>query len=65
MELENSTHSQYNVAMDEHPARHDETPDDEKRVCHDLDDLVGTWVEDPVFDEVIREMDSVDADLWR
>jgi len=34
-------------------------------VHHDLDDLAGTWVDDPAFDEAIREMDSVDPDLWR
>jgi plasmid stability protein len=30
----------------------------------DLDDLAGTWVEDPEFDRVILEMDKVDEDLW-
>jgi len=34
-------------------------------VYHDLDDLAGTWVEDPAFDRVVREMDTVDPDLWR
>ena len=38
--------------------------DDEKPVYDDLDDLAGTWVEDPAFDEAIREIDSVDPDLW-
>jgi hypothetical protein len=38
---------------------------EEKPVYHDLDDLAGTWVDDPVFDEVIRQMDTVDPDLWR
>jgi len=38
--------------------------DGDKPVYHDLDDLVGTWVEDPAFDEAIREADSVDPDLW-
>ena len=51
--------------MDNHIADHEPAPDDERPPYHDLDDLVGTWVEDPVFDEVIREMDSVDPDLWR
>ena len=37
---------------------------DEQPVYHDLDDLAGTWVEDPAFDEAIREIDSVDPDLW-
>jgi len=38
---------------------------EEKPRYHDLDHLIGTWVEDPVFDEVIREMDTVDPDLWK
>jgi len=38
---------------------------EEKPVYHDLDDLAGTWVEDPAFDKAIGEMDKVDADLWR
>jgi|GEM_PF-300106 len=29
----------------------------------DLDFMVGSWVEDPAFDEAIREQDSVDAKL--
>jgi hypothetical protein len=37
---------------------------EEKPVYHDLDDLVGTWVDDPAFDEAIRQMDTVDPDLW-
>jgi len=36
----------------------------ERPLHHDLDDLVGTWVEDPAFDEAIREMDTVDPGLW-
>jgi hypothetical protein len=35
---------------------------EEKPEYHDLDDLAGTWVEDPAFDEAIREMDTVDPD---
>ena len=38
---------------------------EEKPVYHDLDHLVGTWVEDPAFDEAIRQMDSIDPDLWK
>ncbi len=34
-------------------------------IHHDLDDLVGTWVEDPGFDEALRDMDSIDPELWR
>lgn len=32
---------------------------------HDLDDLIGTWVEDPEFDQAIEEMDQVDPELWQ
>ncbi len=31
----------------------------------DLDDLAGTWIEDPAFDEAIREMDRVDEETWK
>jgi hypothetical protein len=31
----------------------------------DLDDLAGTWVEDPAFDLAVREMDRVDPELWK
>jgi hypothetical protein len=35
-------------------------------VCHhDLDFLIGSWVEDPEFDAAIRAQDQVDPDLWR
>ena len=37
----------------------------EQTLYHDLDDLAGTWVDDPAFDAALREMDSVDPDLWR
>ena len=30
---------------------------------HDLDDLAGTWVEDPAFDRAIEAMDQVDPAL--
>ena len=32
---------------------------------HDLDDLIGTWVEDSEFDRAIEEMDQVDTELWQ
>lgn len=32
---------------------------------HDLDDLAGTWIEDPEFDRAIEEMDRVDPELWK
>jgi plasmid stability protein len=31
----------------------------------DLDDLAGTWVNDPEFDRAIAEMDRVDPELWK
>ena len=37
----------------------------EKIYYDDLDDLAGTWVQDPAFDRAIEEMDRVDADLWK
>jgi hypothetical protein len=32
---------------------------------HDLDDLAGTWVQDPAFDDAMKEMDRIDPELWR
>ncbi len=32
---------------------------------HDLDHVIGTWVDDPEFDAAIAEQDRVDEDLWR
>lgn len=32
---------------------------------HDLDDLAGTWVDDPGVDRAIEAMARVDPDLWR
>jgi hypothetical protein len=32
---------------------------------HDLDDLAGTWVDDPAFDQAIAAMDQVDPELWK
>jgi hypothetical protein len=31
----------------------------------DLDDLAGTWVDDPEFDRVIADMDRVDEEMWK
>ena len=33
-------------------------------VHEDLDDLIGTWVEDPDFDQAILAQDQVDAQSW-
>lgn len=38
---------------------------DGRTVYHDLDDLVGTWVDDPQFDAAIEAMDRVDPELWK
>jgi len=38
---------------------------DEQTEYHDLDDLSGTWIEDPEFDRVIAEIDAVDTELWK
>lgn len=32
---------------------------------HDMDDLAGTWVKDPAFDQAIAEMDRIDKGLWK
>lgn len=37
----------------------------EQVVHHDLDDLIGTWVEDPAFDDALQSMQSIDQDLWK
>jgi len=31
----------------------------------DLSDLVGSWVEDPAFDEAIRDQDRIDPEMWK
>ena len=36
----------------------------ERPVHHDLDDLIGTWVDDPAFGEAVEAMDQVDTELW-
>lgn len=37
----------------------------EEPIYDDMDDLIGTWHEDPQFDRSIEEQDSVDPDAWR
>lgn len=32
---------------------------------HDLDFLIGTWVEDPEFDEAMHEFERVDEEYWK
>jgi plasmid stability protein len=31
----------------------------------DLDDLAGTWIDDPEFDRAIAEMDRIDEAMWK
>jgi hypothetical protein len=31
----------------------------------DLSDVVGTWQEDPEFDQAIADQDRIDERLWR
>jgi len=35
-----------------------------ERRYHDLDDFVGTWVEDPEFDAAIAAQRTIDSELW-
>jgi hypothetical protein len=35
------------------------------KVYTDLDDLIGTWVEDPEFDKIMEEQRQIDEELWR
>ena len=39
--------------------------DGPEAVFDDLDDLVGTWKEDPDFDAALKRQDMVDRKLWR
>ena len=39
---------------------------DAKPVQHtDLDGLIGTWQEDPAFDQAVAEFERIDADAWK
>lgn len=35
------------------------------KLNHDLDFVIGTWVEDPEFDKIIEEQRQIDWELWR
>ncbi len=37
----------------------------EPKLYHDLDFVIGTWVEDPEFDKIIEEQRQIDWELWR
>lgn len=34
-------------------------------IPHDLDHLIGTWIEDPKFDEVMAAQRQIDPEMWR
>jgi hypothetical protein len=34
-------------------------------IHHDLDDVIGSWQEDPEFDAIIAEQDRVDEEKWK
>lgn len=36
-----------------------------KITFHDLDELAGSWVEDPEFEAIIEEQDRIDEDMWK
>jgi hypothetical protein len=31
----------------------------------DLSDIAGTWVDDPLFEQIRREHDQIDPEMWR
>lgn len=41
------------------------TPPDEPVVHHDLDFLIGTWVEDPEFDKAMEHCERINAEDWK
>lgn len=45
---------QYGLEVSEHPPQYT-----------DMDDLAGTWVEDPDIDNALKEFDSIDPELWK
>ena len=38
---------------------------DQPRKYHDLDFLIGSWVEDPEFDKILEEQRQIEPDLWK
>jgi plasmid stability protein len=32
---------------------------------HDLDFMIGTWVEDPEFDKAIAAQDQIEPEMWK
>ncbi|MBX3436024.1 MAG: hypothetical protein KF861_00820 [Planctomycetaceae bacterium] len=41
------------------------TPTSEPKLHHDLDFLIGTWIEDPKFDEAMEECERIDEEDWQ
>lgn len=37
----------------------------EPLVHDDLNDLIGTWVDDPAFDKAMKSMDRIDTEMWK
>ena len=42
----------------------DPGPDPKPVEPTDLDDLIGSWREDPEFDRAIADFERIDADAW-
>lgn len=38
---------------------------DKPKLYTDLDEFIGTWVEDPEFDKIMAEQDQIDEESWR
>lgn len=38
---------------------------DEPLRHRELDDLIGSWKEDPLFDQAVVDQDTVDEELWK
>lgn len=41
------------------------TPPNDQVVHHDLDFLIGTWVDDPKFNEAMEECERIDEEDWK
>ena len=41
------------------------SPETPRKVNHDFDDLIGTWVDDPEFDRAVEEQRRIDPELWK
>ncbi len=39
--------------------------DEQPHEFHDLDDLAGTWVNDPEFDAAMKAQDRIDKEMWQ